>query len=469
MLCQRTLLLLLVVVTAVATGTAKGMKNRNGGKKGVKSMNSMKGMKGMKGMKKKGMKEKGMMKDDDDDEPEPVDPVLTNVVGAVFSGTNTPPADLTTSFSVGSQLVMYHQLTDGTLRGPVGRYATGGTGINAGTSQDSIIVSGNQVFIANGSNNPTNPAPEGRTSGTVSRFVYDEYGALLTSNVPSGGENPIALALCGSILYVCNAAFINGLNLIFGPTPPHPTLSASITALQIHDDGTMTPIPELTIDLGQGARPVDIALSDDNKHLVVAQSALFSDRDSFVRSYGLDGNCRLSGQSSTSGPGEAIIPLAVHLLTIGGVNYMYSGNAGDGSMTAFKIQASDGALQFINKAVGPGPGAALCWVAIIRGKYLYTTNAAISTVSTFEINQTTGGIALLDVVEVAYPEGGNPLDMWADGNYLYILLLATGEIFVYFVEEDGTLTQRQNIGGLPGNPSPDADFLSPLGLTGGAF
>jgi 6-phosphogluconolactonase len=413
----------------------------------------MKGMKGMKGMKKKGMKEKGMMKDDDDDEPEPVDPVLTNVVGAVFSGTNTPPADLTTSFSVGSQLVMYHQLTDGTLRGPVGRYATGGTGINFGSSQDSIIVSGNQVFIANGSNNPTNPAPEGRTSGTVSRFVYNEYGALLTSNVPSGGENPVALALCGSILYVCNAAFINGLNLEFGlVTPPHPTLSGSITALQIQDDGTMTPIPELTLDLGQGARAVDIALSDDNKHLVVALSS-----NSFVRSYGLDGNCRLSGQSSTSGPGEAIIPVSLTPLTIGGV-------------TAYKIQASDGALQFINNVVAPGPGAALCWVAIIRGKYLYTTNAVISTVSSFEINQTTGGIALLDVVEVTYPEpGGTPLDMYADGNYLYILAGGSGEIFVYFVEEDGTLTQRQNIGGLPGNQDLSAGFLSPLGLTGGAF
>lgn len=388
--------------------------------------------------------------------------VLDGVVGAIFSATNVAPLD-DNAGPLGNELVMYHQFSDGSLKGPVGRYQTGGTGINFASSQNSIIVSGNQVFVANGSSNPFNDSPEGRTSGSVSRFVFDEFGALLTSEVLSGGENPTALALCGRILYVANGAFLNGLNLIVGFEPPHPAFNSTITALYVEDDGSLIPLPDLTQDLGP-SRVVDIVLSPDNRNLVVAASVSSAP----VVSYELDDKCALTGVSSSIPPQDAE-PGSVSLSTlqIGGKNYVYSGNIFGGSVSAFQID-SGGDLELVNVAMGAGPAAGVCWTAIVGGKYLYTANTLATTVSSFEIDQDDGSVTRLELAaaesSVESNTGAGPTDMYVDGNILYVLFANDGEIYVYHAGEDGKLTLEQTIGGLPAGSD-----RFPAGLALGKF
>lgn len=67
-------------------------------------------VRGLRSTSSKGSKKGKGSEDDSSDDVS----ILNGVVGAVFSSTNAAPADL--DEPLGNELVMYHQLSDGTLR-----------------------------------------------------------------------------------------------------------------------------------------------------------------------------------------------------------------------------------------------------------------------------------------------------------------------------------------------------------------
>ena len=203
-----------------------------------------------------------------------------------FSSTNYAPGD--PRHPCGSHLLMYYQMGDGKLAGPIATIESGDAGTNTGNNQGSILVSGDQVFVANGANNPKSLA---WGEGSVSVFTFTEYGLTRTDNAPSGGPNPASLALCHKILYVVNAAYVGGpvIGEPFGNLE-HPTISSTLAGLKVEDDGALTYIEALTQDAGVGARAIDIQLSSDNKYLLVAMTA------GEVPAYKVGSNCMLTGR-----------------------------------------------------------------------------------------------------------------------------------------------------------------------------
>lgn len=283
----------------------------------------------------------------------------------------------------------------------------------------------------------------------------------MTAEVPTGGENPTSLALCNDILYVANAAFLNGQNMIIGFEPPSPFVNSTITALYVEADGSLTPLPDLTHDVGQG-RIVDLVLSEDRTQLTAAASGLSEG----VISFEVDPDtCMLTGSSAASPPGTSVGPVALSALELEGNNYVYSANIFDGSISSFRI--ADEGLELVNNSAGTGPNTAVCWTAIAFGKYLFTANAGVSSVSSFTINQDDGSVSLLEITAAAVTDAnGVPLDMVVDGDILYVLFGGIGEIYAYRIAEDGTLTQEPTIGGLPGSQVP---FRRPQGLAVAKF
>jgi 6-phosphogluconolactonase (cycloisomerase 2 family) len=377
---------------------------------------------------------------------------------------------------------MYYQMEDGTLKGPVGRYETGGYGTNFGSSADAIIVYEDYVFIANGENNAFSPDPQARGVGSVSAFKFTEFGALRTDVQPSGGDTPVTLALYdgtyGKILYCGNAAFQN--NLLIQPllqTAASPTISGSITALYVEEGGSLTPMPGLTQVLGVEARLVDIKISPDSKYLLAAVSG-FNE----VRAYELDEDGMLTGEYSVGDDPNSIRPVGVLPVEIKGKTYVYSANAESqsqvpfaGSVSAFRLE--EGKLELINNiflsAGLPAPEAP-SWFAVYENKYLYVVKPMIYQIGSFEIDQDDGSLKVLE--EVAANTGGVPLDYVTGGagasaavfnagtfpidaiiheNYLYVLSGGTGEVKVYLIGDKGELTLYQTFeAGLPANTFP---------------
>lgn len=374
-----------------------------------------------------------------------------DVTGAFFSATNYAPGD--PRHPRGSHLFMYHQMGDGKLAGPVATMETGDAGTNGGSNQGSIHVSGDQVFVANGANNPNGLA---RGEGSVSVFTFTEYGLTRTDNVPSGGPNPASLALCHKILYVANAAYIGGpvIGESFGNFP-HPTLSSTLTGLKVEDDGTLTYIEALTQDLGVLTRAVDIQLSPDNKYLLVAMTA-----SGEVRAYKVGSDCMLTG-SFMSNDMDLEGPVALSPVEFNGKTYVYVGDVQTGKVVAFLIDEDNESLSFINSAVGPSEGgfAALCWT-VIYGTYLYTANALTGTISSFKLDPANGGVELLKEVAVNTGLLTIPLDMYIENGRLYQLLGGDGNIIIYDIEDDGSLSLLQTFDAdLPG--STPAAFVPP--------
>ena len=118
-------------------------------------------------------------------------------------------------------------------------------------------------------------------------------------------------------------------------------------------------------------------------------------------------------------------------------------------------------MSFINSAVGPSEGgfAALCWT-VIYGTYLYTANALTGTISSFKLDPANGGVELLKEVAVNTGLLTFPLDMYIENGRLYQLLGGNGNIIIYDIEDDGSLSLFQTFDAdLPG--STPAAFLPP--------
>src|SRR2546427_9802249 len=96
----------------------------------------------------------------------------------------------------GNAVAIFARAADGTLTA-AGTVATRGTGTGSGLgSQGAVVLSadGRWLFAVNAGSND------------VSIFRVSPAGLALTSRIPSGGVQPISLAVRGNVLYVLNGA-----------------------------------------------------------------------------------------------------------------------------------------------------------------------------------------------------------------------------------------------------------------------
>ncbi|HZQ69222.1 MAG TPA: beta-propeller fold lactonase family protein [Terriglobales bacterium] len=336
---------------------------------------------------------------------------FSQTTGAVYVNTNTTT----------NSIWVYTHGSDGMLAF-AGAYPTQGAGSNAGdlSSQGSVALSknGRLLFAVNAGSNE------------VTSFRVNAGALTFVQKVSSGGTFPVSVAIFGNLLYVLNA---------------HGT--SNITAFRVGTTGTMTPIANSTRNLSTALpKPAQVGFSPNGKVLVVAEISTNKIDTFTVAANGLATGPRVQN-SAGPGPFGFAFDTAGHLIVSEVTN----------SSTSSYSVAATGKLTPITRALIDF-GKAACWVVNTNNpnfaqQYSYVTNTGDSTISAYVI-ASNGSISLLDANGQTFvlPSQSFPLDMaiTTDSNFLYVLEgLGYGGLASFRINTDGSLTQMQDILGLP--------------------
>ena len=322
--------------------------------------------------------------------------------------------------TTGNMVLAYHRAANGTLT-YVASYAAGGNGSGGGLgNQGAVIIGGDDedddVLLAVNAG-----------SNTVSSFKINDNGSLvLKSTVSSGGMRPISIAQHDDIVYVLNGGGtgnISGFSL---------------------DDNKLTLIPNSTRPLSSSmAGAAQVSFVRNGKVLVITEKATNKIITYTVSESGLPGTMHSITSASPTPFGFAP----------GRHGNIYVSEAVGGAANASNVSSyqvsNDGSISFADGPVGTGQSAA-CWVVLTNnGKFIYTTNTASNTLSSYNVNQGSGNINLLQ--SIAATSGMGPIDAALSDNskFLYVLNGAGNSLSVYSVGNNGSLTAVQTVTGLP--------------------
>lgn len=336
--------------------------------------------------------------------------------GALFTMDNSAAANHVLVFRRGEQ----GQLLN------AGSVATGGsgTGTQQGLpSQGSVLMSrdGRWLLVCNAG------------SDELSVFAATPRGLLLTDKVASGGRRPLSLALRHNLLYVLNAGGLVGQK-------------DNITGF-IFADGRLVPLPDSTRGLsGDNTGPAQVSFTRDGNALVVTERVTGMIDTFVVADDGL-----VSGPSTFQSVG--LTPFG---FDVGRGDHLFVSEAAGGvanASSASSYQVSDeGDLTLISGAV-PTRQTAACWLLTSRdGRFVYTANAGSGSISGFRVGPN-GTLDLLDPSgETGLTgSGSHPTDMAQsrNGRFLYSLNNGNGTISAFGSNADGSLHPLMTISGLP--------------------
>ena len=327
--------------------------------------------------------------------------------GAVFAATNGIRRN---------QIIMYKRLPNGQLRW-VGKFDTGGRGeggINDPLqSQNSLVITPDHSFLL--------AVNAGSSDISVFRILDDTL--VLVDVAPSLGGNPVSIALHDDLVYVVN---FGGIYHTAG--------------FRMQPWGELTPIrysrkPLSTLDTA----PSTAAFSADGSKLIISERQT---NKVDVFSVAADGSISdpIFNQFTNTEPfGLQVDPSGVLLVT-----------STAGSVTSYAVNP-DNTLSVISEN-SPSSGGATCWVVSYAGQ-AWVSNTTSSTLSAYALKPG-GALDALGVVAKQAPTGPTifppvkpptsfPLDLAlsADGNYLYAVFSALGQIVEYKTGANGKLTE----------------------------
>ncbi len=322
--------------------------------------------------------------------------------GAVFALTDN---------TAGNTVAAYHRAANGTMAA-AGTYRTGGLGgVLTGSVVDHTASQGALAYDANrGLLIAVNPG-----SDTISVFRVDGDRLALSQVLPSGGDFPVSMTVHGEQAYVLNAlggGSLHGYRIAGQYLVPIP---GSYRALNL---GT-TATSQFT------ATPGQVAFTPDGSRLLVTTKGATNDVDVFaVRPDG-----RLSATPTVSSlPGD--VPFAVAFDQAG---HVALAEAGPSAIATFAL-SRDGKLTQLD-AADTGQ-AATCWV-VGAGQYLYTSNAGSGSLSGY----TAGSSGKLTAL------GNTPTDAGtvdaasaAAGRFVYAQAGKAGIVDEFAVQAGGALT-----------------------------
>lgn len=338
--------------------------------------------------------------------------------GAVYVLTN----------QINNAVAVFDRAPDGTLT-PAGMFSTGGAGnpipppgdppTDPLASQGALILSDNNqlLFAVNAGSNE------------ISALSIGKHSVTLVDKANSGGVRPISLTVHGDLLYVLNE----------GGTP-------NITGFTVGPTGELTPLPGSTRPLAGGsmADPAQVSFSRDGALLVVTEKAT-NLIDVYV--VGADGVAGppISNLSNGQTPFGFAFDQRNHLIV---------SEAFGGAPNASAVSSYNAALSVMLSAVSdsvPDFQTAACWIVITNnGRYVYTTNTASGSVSSYEL-ASSGVLTLSNSVAANTGAMSSPIDMALNngGRFLYVHAAGQQTVQGFRVEADGTLTPIGSAGGLP--------------------
>jgi 6-phosphogluconolactonase (cycloisomerase 2 family) len=347
----------------------------------------------------------------------------------------------------GNAVIVFDRDSDGSLAFSAS-YATGGTGTGASlANQEGVVLSDDhkRLFVVNaGSGSISAFSVQERKGGSPFRGVDPWHfnptwswqsllnskrssGLELTDMAPSGGVDPISIAVHGSLLYVLNAG-----------DDSHP---GNVTGFTISKKGLLAPLPNSVRPLSAASTdPAQIAFAPSGDALVVTEKATnLID----VYTVNLDG----LAQGPMSFPSAGATPYGFGFAPNG--TLIVSEAAG--SVSSYRI-TGEGQLQEITVSSGTHQQAP-CWIAVTRnGRYAYATNAHSGSVTGFAVNGQ-GQLTALNADGVTASLGAerSPLDMALSENnrYLYVRTGDNNQIYSLRVNSDGSLTPFGGVSGLP--------------------
>jgi 6-phosphogluconolactonase (cycloisomerase 2 family) len=322
-----------------------------------------------------------------------------------------------TNAAAGNSVLAFARASDGTLE-PSGSFATGGTGSGGGLgNQGGLVLEGNRrwLYAVNAGSND------------LSLFAVEPSGLLLADRAPTGGMQPVSVAVHHRLIYVLNAG------------------SDNLTGLRRDAHGNLGPIAGSARPLSAaGTAPAQVEFSPDGRFLVVTEKAT-----SRVLVYPVGDNGLLGPFTSYASPTATPFGFA-----FGKRDQFFVSEAAGGAPNASTVSSyqldGDGTATLVDPSV-PTTETAACWVVITNnGRFAYVSNTGSDSISGFRISSD-GGLTLLDADGRTAVTGVGPIDLALSRNsrYLYSLNSGDGTIDAFRIGARGALQPVQSISGIP--------------------
>ncbi|MGB8839817.1 MAG: hypothetical protein WCC64_01990 [Aliidongia sp.] len=355
----------------------------------------------------------------------------------------------------GNSILAFSRTGNGTITPLNGSpFATGGTGVQDtsfvfgpyDSDQNIVIDQDRQLLFAVNSG-----------SDTIAVFHINGNGALTPVNgspFPSGGVNPVSLGQSGDKLFIVNK------NGDFGRLLP---VLPNYTALQIENDGSLSPITDLS--------PVQIAWgsSPSQAYVVPGTNLMFGTdfRAGLIESFNFDRTGQLTQHQPLPLPQNPAIPAAaaqqlnlanfpLNLWTHPFEPLVYVSFVSVNQVGVYKYD-EDGDLSFI-RAV-PDSGQAICWLRANKaGTRLYASNNGViegpndahSTISVFDLTdpETPKEIQNIQLLGVG---NSSQISLNPSETTLYVIaqratpLIPVGQgnaLHVFAIQSDGTISEN---------------------------
>ena len=312
--------------------------------------------------------------------------------------------------TTGNQVLVFNRAADGSLTA-AGSFATGGTGTGGGLGNQGILTFANRGRVLLAANAGSNQ---------LSSFLVRGNGSLdLVGSVPSGGMQPISVAVSGSLVYVLNAGG-----------------SDNISGFTLSPKGALTPIANSTRSLSAtGVGSAQVSFSPNGRNLVVTEKGTNN-----ISIYAVQPNGTATGPTVVASNGMTPFGFSFRRGVLV-VSEAFGGATDAGAVSSYELSAN-GSLQLISGSV-PTTESAACWISITPdGRFVYTTNTASGTITGYSL--VNGALSRLtaDGVTAVVGVGTAPIDLTVtpDGGFVYSLNSGNESITGWSINADGSLS-----------------------------
>jgi hypothetical protein len=294
----------------------------------------------------------------------------------VYVESNLPAANANSVYA-------FRRGSDGNLKPVAGSpFLTGGAGVQYSGPNLGPLDSDQEVIT-----NPQQTLLFAVNAGSDSIAVFHicDDGSLKPvegSPFPSGGNDPVSLALDGNILFIANQS---------GDFARPSTILPNYTLMRVAGDGTLTPISDDTNDTSrpfQATVSVAGGTSPSQAYFPPGTNLLFGDDflGGLLQPFRTDGSGKLHALPPIALPasefGATTPRLPLGLWSNPKQPILYVGYVTANKMGVYRY-SNEGALTFLRTV--PNAGQGICWIRVNKsGTRIYTTDTTTNQVSVYD-------------------------------------------------------------------------------------